>query len=750
MDSQAKQPNPSDGRAEYGYGGYNEYPGYGNEASGQRTLSDYLLILRERIWYIVVVFLVIFSSALVYTFSQTKIFSASATVQIMRRTAVTLPTQNPIDNNVLSTEDMNTMVKIFESPTIIQKVSERITGDELRRFMQPYEKGRFGDPLTPLEVLGQNRSIIPFRMSLLVAIEYRHPDRLIAAKVANLFLEEFVQFNTRQRVDETFGILEDLKLRAESQKKKVEDLNRQMQAYREKYNMGSLDKTKDIQTRKLMEQGSLVTQSGARLSEATVRWQQVEDRIKANGDLLELPFIANNQLVAQLASQVAMQTITVKQLRERYKEKHPRMIEANNALTQAQLELQKALKIAAELTKSEYQTAFNADKEARGALAQIERDSLNMDKIGVDYQMLEQDFLINREILDRTIGRIREIDLTSTIEGQNVQIRPISRAVPAREDEYVEPRIVLNLAGGFILGIGFGLAFAFVVAFIDDRVKSSFDIESVVGLPLLGVIPQIKKMDQADKAQVALNNADRQVAEAFLTLHSSLRLRNDSKNAQTFLTTSTVPGEGKSFTTTNLALTFAAHGDRVVVVDCDLRKPNIHKSFRRENLKGVIDVCAGSATIDDVVMRDVHPNLDVIATGGRAKNPTQILNSKNFEIMIAELRKRYDRIFIDTPPLAAVSDALIILPLVSGSIFTIFFNKVRRKAAQHAARKLLESNVPVYGAVLNGLNLAVAGYYYAQYYDKSYKDYYVMTESEEGEDTAEADDKVPEMPTSRS
>ncbi|EIP97212.1 capsular exopolysaccharide biosynthesis protein [Opitutaceae bacterium TAV1] len=750
MDSQAKQPKASDGRAEYGYGGYNEYPGYGNEASGQRTLSDYLLILRERIWYIVVVFLVIFSSALVYTFSQTKIFSSSATVQIMRRPAMTLPTPELLPTNVISTEDMNTMVKIFESPTIIQKVSERITGDELRRFMQPYEKGRFGDPLTPLEVLGENRSIVPFRMSLLVAIEYRHPDRLIAAKVANLFLEEFVQFNTRQRVDQTFGILEDLKLRAESQRKTVEDLNRQMQAYREKYNMGSLDKTKDIQTRKLMEQGSLVTQSGARLSEATVRWQQVDERLKNNGDLLELPFIASNPLVSQLASQIAMQTITIKQLRERYKEKHPKMIEASNALTQAQLELQKAVKIAAELVKSEYEAALNSNKEARAILAQIEKESFEIDKAAVDYQMIERDFLVNSSILDNTIKRIRELDITSTIEGQNIQISPISRAVPAREDQYVEPRIVLNLAGGFVLGIGFGLAFAFVVAFIDDRVKSSFDIESVVGLPLLGVIPQIKKMDQADKAQVALNNADRQVAEAFLTLHSSLRLRNDSKNAQTFLTTSTVPGEGKSFTTTNLALTFAAHGDRVVVLDCDLRKPNIHKSFRRENLKGVIDVCAGSATIDDVVMRDVHPNLDVIATGGRAKNPTQILNSKNFEIMIAELRKRYDRIFIDTPPLAAVSDALIILPLVSGSIFTIFFNKVRRKAAQHAARKLLESNVPVYGAVLNGLNLAVAGYYYAQYYDKSYKDYYVMTESEEGEDTAEADDKVPEMPTSRS
>ena len=192
------------------------------------------------------------------------------------------------------------------------------------------------------------------------------------------------------------------------------------------------------------------------------------------------------------------------------------------------------------------------------------------------------------------------------------------------------------------------------------------------------------------------------------------------------LTTSTILGEGKSFVTTNVAMTFAAHGEKVVIVDCDLRKPNIHKSLQLENTKGVIDIVGGSDTLDEVTLRDVAPNLDVITTGGRAKNPTHVLNSRSFEQMVAELRKKYDRVFFDTPPLAAVSDAMVILPLMDGALFSIFFNKVRRKAAQFAAKKLLESNVPVFGAVLNGLNLAVSGYYYAQYYDKSYKDYYVV------------------------
>jgi polysaccharide biosynthesis transport protein len=317
------------------------------------------------------------------------------------------------------------------------------------------------------------------------------------------------------------------------------------------------------------------------------------------------------------------------------------------------------------------------------------------------------------------------------IESRQAHIIDSARA--SGPDDFVAPNMMINMSLGVIGGLGLGLAFAFFVAYIDDRVKSSFDIESVVGLPLIGIVPQIKKMEQPDKAQIVANNADRQVSEAFLALHSTLRLKDESKNGQCILITSTIPGEGKSFVTTNLALTFAAHGERVVVVDCDLRKPNIHKSFRLENLKGIIDVIAGAATIDDVTVKQVHPNLDVIPSGGRAKNPTQILNSKKFEIMVSDLRKRYDRVFFDTPPLAAVSDALIVLPLVDGSIFAIFFNKVRRKAAQFAAKKLLEANVPVYGAILNGLNLTVSGYYYAQYYDKSYKDYYVVMSKNDGE-----------------
>ncbi|MFA6959321.1 MAG: polysaccharide biosynthesis tyrosine autokinase [Opitutaceae bacterium] len=735
MDSHLKHPPQTNtGPGDYGYsgnfGGYSAVGYGGGENSVQRGFRDYALILRERIWYIIVVFLVVFSSVLVYTFSQTKIYQAVASIHILRSgPTVMTKVEQVVDETVRGTEDLNTVVEVMSSGAIIQKVAERITGDDMRLFMAPYEKGKGSDPVTPLEVLGQNRSIIPKRLSLVINVVYRHPDRQMAARVANLFVDEFIAYNTRVRVDESMKAVEELKIRAEQQERTVKDLATELQDYREKNNMISLDQRKDIVTEKLKALNLYVTQTDAKLKDAEIRWKQVQDRRASGGDLTELSFIASQPLISQLSSDVSTKKILVAQLRDRYRDKHPIMMETMNSLAQAEKELNKAIESAAATIESEYQNARSNDEQARASLTQTSSDTMALDRAAVEYDERARKLKINDELLQNLISRMRDTTMIATMETQSARV--VDKASPSQESDYVSPKIPLNLGLGFVGGLGLGLAFAFFVAFIDDRVKSSFDIEGVVGLPLIGIIPQIKKMDQPDKAQIVVNNADRQVCEAFLTLHSSLRLKDESKNAQCILVTSTIPGEGKSFTATNLALTFAAHGERVAIVDCDLRKPNIHKSFRLENRKGVIDICAGTATLDDVVIRGVHPNLDIVPTGGRAKNPTQILNGKNFEAMIADLRKRYDRVFFDTPPLAAVSDALIILPLVDGSVFTIFFNKVRRKAAQFSAKKLLETNVPVFGAVLNGLNLAVSGYYYAQYYDKSYKDYYVVMSKED-------------------
>ncbi len=738
MEQQKKTRGPGYGSSGYGYryrgtygygnsyGGYGYGYGYSGQGAGetmvQRTLQDYLLILRERMWYVIAAFIVVFASTLIYTFAETPIFQSTATVEIFRRNPMVMQVQQVMDSEIRSAEDLNTQVNILKSDTIVQRVANRLSGDDRQRFLAPYV--RSGRPVPePAGILARNREIVPQRLSLIIDIQYRHPDREIAAKVANFFADEYIAYNAHTLVDESMKAVEELDKRANEQRKKVDDIAASLQAYREKNNMVSLDQRKDIVTEKLKGLNVFVTQNASALQEAETRWKQVATLRQRGDDLLNLPFIASVPAVAQLQQQVATQKITVAQLARRYRANHPAMQQAVNSLNEAQRQLKQAIDISTAQVETEYQTALQNYGKAQAALAAQENDSLKLDRFGLEYTNLERDYEVNQKLLEHILERMRETSMSSSIESQNARL--VDRASPGGRP--ISPKYPLNLGLGAIGGLGLGLALAFFVAYTDDRIKSAFDIETIVGLPLTGIIPEVRRLGDAEQMEknASKSTMSGEVSESFSTLLSSLKLKEESKNAQCMLITSTIAGEGKTFIITHLAQTFGAHGERVVVVDCDLRRPAVSRVFHLENLKGVVDICTAGMSIDEAVHKEVRKNVDVILTGGRSKNPTQTLNSKEFAVMVSELRKRYDRVFIDTPPVAIVSDALIIMPLVDGWLYSIYFNKVRRKVAEFAVKRLLDVNVPSFGAVLNGLTGGVGGYYYSHYYDKSYKNYYV-------------------------
>ena len=616
-------------------------------------------------------------------------------------------------------EDLNTEVKILESSSLVQMVADRLTPAESKALTAPYEKGSSGELVVPESIIVKNRKILPIRMTRVIQVVFVHPDPELAARVANLFVEEFIDYNVRWRVEESMKAVEDLKIRADQQAKKVQELGNNLQAYRERQNMISLDERKDIVTEKLKALSTLVTQANSRLMEAQVRWSQVEDCLKTHGNLADLGVIAQQPMVQSLLHDIGTQKVTIADLQQRFRAKYPSMIAANQSLAQSESELSHALDDASQSVHNQYETALQDYNQAKSDLAAQETEALKLDRFAVDYGTLENELNVNKELLANIVTRMRETSMSASIEFQNARV--LDKAV--RPQKASSPVVALNLAIGAIGGLGLGLALALIVAFIDDRVKSAYQIEAIVGLPLIGIVPKIRKSNQASRGQVVMNKSDALASEAFLTIHSNLRLKAKSRDSKVILVTSTRPGEGKSFVASNLALTFAKHGERVIIVDCDLRKPNIHNVLGVTNTKGLIDICGLKTPIESVVIKEHVPNLDILTAGGRAVNPTNILNDESFPRLIEELRRRYDRVIIDTPPLAPVSDAMIIVQHVDGVMFTVRFNFVRTRGAQYCARRLLETNVPCFGAILNGLDLSLSDYYYGEYYDKSYKSY---------------------------
>lgn len=709
-------------QAGYGYGGY--------DAGSHRTLKDYLLIFRERIWFFIPTLFLFLAGSILYTVNATPIYRAVTTAQVLRDDPSVLRTQEIESSEIRGAEDFNTQVKLLESRQIIELVEKRIQGDTRRQFLAPYEKGdTTGGEVSVGRILAQNRSVEPIRLSFIIAITFEHPDAKIAAQVANMFAEEYIRFNLRQSLGTSNKAVEDLKRRADEQRSKVKKLEMQLAQYKEDKNSISIDTDENIASQEIQRLNDLVVQSKSNLNNLSTRIDQLEEAQAQNLTIYELPFISSNERVGQLRSAVSSHKIEIAQLAQRYREKHPKMIQAKEALRESESELQQAVDSAIEETRSLYQEASRNYANALERLENQERQLIALGKDRVEFNAILSEMEVEKAFYQAIVSRMTQ-ELAQT-DLKNSQIRVIDPAVEPRSP--YKPKALVNVAIGGFLGLSAGFGLVFLVAFLDDRVKTAFDVESVVGLPLIGIVPRLKKLDASEKAQAVASGADRHVTESFRTIHSSLRLGEDSKNAKVILATSTVPGEGKSFISTNIAATLASHGEKTLLVDCDLRLPNVGKSLQMNLDKGLVNYFEEGETSDiqEFITKDFYYNLDVLSAGGKAKNPTQILNSPKFTDLIQSLRGSYDKIIIDSPPLAAVSDALNLLPVVDGVLYVIKFNTVKRKTAKLNVKRLWDSSTPVFGAVMNNISNNISSYYYSHYYDRSYRDYYARSEMQE-------------------
>ena len=726
------------GGSNYGYGGSNYgygggYRDGGGAAGPQRSFKDYLLMFRERIWYLIVTLFIIFSGSILYTFNKTKVYTAVSQVQLFRDDASALGAigqgTEMEQNQILSAEDLNTQISVMESLSIIKGVEQRLQ-DELRlRFMAPYEDTlSLSGPLTPLEILAKNRRIVPRRMSLMVNFAFSHPDPIVAAEVSNLFAKEFIDYNLKLNIDGSMKAVEDLRIRADQQKDRVEELELKLAEYREQNNAVSLQSDENIAAAQLARLNEIELTNKNIYDNFQTKWDQIETYRLEGRELWELPFVAEQSRVANLLQQVSGTRISISSLSKRYREKHPAMIQLLQTLQEGELELELAVQNSVDKIYAGYSESKSNYEVASLRLAEKEKELIELGKTRIEFNSLLRDLEVQQSFFQALNQRMTTEKAQVNLKNPNARI--VDEAFPPRADQPSSPNIVLNLAAGFFGGIALGVGLIFAVAFLDDRVKSAFDIEGTIGLPMLGVIPRIKKLDTNTKAQAVASNVDRHVTETFRSIHSALKLSDQSKNAKIILTTSTVPGEGKSFVSSNLSLTFANHGEKTLLLDCDLRLPNVARSLQIENDLGLLDYVEKEVSLEEVIVKEVYPNLDVLSTGGKSKNPTQVLNSAQFEAMFAVLRDRYDRIVVDSPPLAAVSDALNLLPLVDGILYVIKFNTVKRKTAVLNVRRLWESNTPVYGAILNNITSTLSSYYYSNYTDKAYQDYYINQEED--------------------
>lgn len=701
----------------YGYGPY----GYGQAAEEQTfSLADLLFVIRERFLLIFVIFALTFAAVVVFTFTRPELYRASASVEILRTPTRVVQVDEVVEQRVAGAEDFNTQVSIFESGTIARRVSDRLTENQRALLMGPHQGD--GDLSSPVTVLMRNRTIQPLRQRLIIVVQFQHQNPQLAADIANLYVEEFIAHKREARFRETFSAVEELEEEARRQRARVEQLENRLADFHEEIGTISLDERYDIVSDRLRSLNQSATELEKDLQIRQNRLDQVDETNGEFRELMELPFIANNFNVSELNTKRVSASIMVNQLSERYGPRHPEMIQARRNLRETEDELAQAVRETVESLRADFETTQRNLLSIQGSLQRQEEEIIRLSRIGVEYRNIIRDKYDAETLYNNLLRRISETRLITQVEPVNVV--PLDEASPPLEP--FSPRIFLFLGVGALGGLGLGLGLAFFVALIDDRIKSAYDIESVLGLSLLGVIPEAKKVKgEAERTHLAISNKDPMTAESLRSLHSSLKFHKLTSTAQVILTTSILPNEGKTFVSSNLALTYAMNGEKTVLIDGDLRNPSIASDMGVPNNEGLTDYCTGGSSIDDIIQQDVEKNLDIITSGQQRKNPTQILHSEKFAELMQSLRKRYKRIVIDSPPLGPVRDSLSILPQTDGALFVIRFGEAKRKEAKKIIHELFDSEVPIFGAVLNGVDPTVTGYYHNQYYRSSYRSYYV-------------------------
>jgi capsular exopolysaccharide synthesis family protein len=330
------------------------------------------------------------------------------------------------------------------------------------------------------------------------------------------------------------------------------------------------------------------------------------------------------------------------------------------------------------------------------------------------------------------LSKMKEIDMSIVQQEQLNNIIIGSVAIPPVEP--AKPNVPLVLVGGGLSAVLLAVGLALFVNFLDDSIKSQDDVETYLRLPFLGYVPNIKTNSVVERYLQSHLHPQSNAAESFRTVRAAVSLGPQGEKLRVLAVTCTLPNEGKSLVSCNLATVIAQTGLKTLLVDADLHRPTCHKTFQLKNQVGLTTyLLEKSNDINELINTTEVPNLDVVSSGEAAQQPSELIASRRMVQFLQEVGKRYDRVVIDCPPVLAFSDPLVLAAMTDGVIYVIKFNKVRREYARKSIQRLQEVGASVCGVLLNNIDFEGRdAYYYSYYYvpNRHYSTYYRSREFE--------------------
>jgi polysaccharide biosynthesis transport protein len=554
----------------------------------------------------------------------------------------------------------------------------------------------------------------PSRGTQLVDLAFRSSDPAFAARAVNVIASEYVSRNLEVKVSSLEKGLEKLTAEVGRQQALVQDSELKLAEYRERQDAGALADNQNIVVARLTQLNEAVTRARTERIQRETVWKQVQE---AGTDLESLSVILQSGFIQTLKGQVSDLEREQARVSERYGERHPDVRKVQDQLTSARGQLDGEIRKAVQNARSEFETAQAQEATLSRALREQQGAASALGRKGVDYTVLQREAESNREIYNMLLQRERELRVIANSRSNNVRVVDEAE-VPGGP---YTPNHRQDLIYALVFGLALGVAAAFAVDYMDDTVKTPEDVTRRLRLRLLGLVPAVK----GDRHPLLSGPVPHDFGEAFRSLRTALVSQIDREGPKVLAVTSAQPLEGKTTTAVNMALALAVGGSRVLLIDADMRRPSVAKALRLSNDRGLSQLLAGQARMREVVQRTHDPNLLVIAAGRTPANPSELLASDRMRALISGLDAGpFDWVVIDTPPVLAVTDAVIIAPLVSAVTFVIGSEMTRWRLAERAVETVLSGNPRLMTAVLNKVDFARNRYYYTRYYGHHHKNYY--------------------------
>ena len=720
-----------------------------NEQEREIDLMEILALLKRHIYLFIAIILIVMTFTVAQIYRMVKIYESTATIEIEPKAANVLGgnmevVQSGSQGNFLANKDYYaTQYEIIKSRAVSQKVLEMVPGENVLEYLgfdlEKIEPDKIKD-IDPIAVLLSKITVSPQKNSNIVRISVEDRDPEKAAFLANAVASSYIEFNLEKKYFETKDAARWLMDQSVSLKQNLENSEMMLFEFKQSNNVlaTTFEAKQELLSNRIIKLTNTLTDQEIRRNALTAK---IEEYAHLNIDNPEDGFFKEiskeNPIIGNLKLKYLEVVSKINESEQVYGEKHPKVV----TLLADKENIEKTFKSEIEGVVSSYNLELkmldNEMKKNRKMLSDSQTEAINLNKLDINYSKLRREVETNKKLYDIVLERSKEADLSALLKNNN--IRMIDRALVSKIP--VKPRKQIILLAGFAIALVLASLAVFLVEFFDTKFKSFKELETISGKSLLGIIPKFQQMENSQFKEISFEDKSGKnlAVEAFRSLRTNIKLSNPDSRLKVMLVTSSVPHEGKTIVSSNLAASYSVAGKKVLLIDADMRKPRVHKVFGLKNEKGLSTLIVGEHSMDDVINKNVYEGLDVVTAGIIPPNPAELLESSRFADILKDFSEIYDVVIIDTPPLSPVSDAATIAPLTDGLILAVNISETPRDVFKSVIANISKPGIVRLGVVVNNIDFKqekkFKSYYGYSYYHSSYykSNYYYYTSSEDGQ-----------------